>query len=100
MQLSVEVKQQNGTIVYLCRGKLLRGWASEYLLELLTRSSHCNVIVDMNELSSFDGQGLSAVALSCSFLWSCHRRLILRNASSELAKELANALREKHGAHF
>ena len=94
MRLSVQVNQQEGTIVCLCRGELVRGWASEYLFELLTRSHHHNVILDMREISIFDREGLSAVAFSSAFLSSCQRSLVFRNARPELAR----ALREQHGA--
>lgn len=96
MQLSVEVKQQNGTVVYRCHGKLLSGWPSVYLFELLTRSSTQNVILDLRDVSTYDGQGLSTVALSCSFLSSCRRRLFLRNAPAAITDEL----RRQHGADF
>ncbi len=96
MQFSVKVKQQKGTMVCLFRGQLVRGWASECLFELLTRSHRHNVVLDLEEVSTFDTEGLRAVAFCGAFLSSCLRPLVLRNAPPELAR----ALREQHGATF
>lgn len=94
MQLSVEVKRQSGSTVYLCRGKLVRGAASEYLFDLLTRSSDQDVIVDFAEVTSFDGDGLRAVAVSCQLLAFSEKRLFLRHAPSDFVERLRNG----HGA--
>lgn len=88
MQLSVEVKRQEGKCVFLCRGGLLQGEASDYLFHLLTRSHSKDVILDLAALTTFDWAGLNAVMLSSNFLAANHRRLFLRHAPSNLLEHI------------
>ena len=94
MQLSVEVKRQEGKAVFLCRGSLLQGEASDYLFHLLTRSHRQDVILDLAALTTFDRAGLQTVMLSSNFLAANHRRLLLRHAPSNLLDHI----RRRHGA--
>jgi anti-anti-sigma regulatory factor len=93
MHLSIEAKRQSGSSVYVCRGKLVEGSASEYLFDLLTRSQHRDVILDLADVTAIDEAGLRAVALSCQFLTGSGGRLFLRHAPSDLVEHL-----RKHGA--
>lgn len=88
MQLSVEVKRQSRASVYICRGQLLRGAASEYLFDLLTRSHEQDVIVDVKEVTAFDEDGLRAIALSCRLLASSQKRLLLQHAPADIVGRL------------
>jgi anti-anti-sigma regulatory factor len=88
MQLSIEVKRQRGASVYICRGQLLRGVATEYLFDLLTRSHEQDVIVDLAEVTAFDEDGLRAIALSCRLLASSQKRLLLRCAPLYIVERL------------
>lgn len=94
MQLSVEVKRQEGKSVFLCRGSLLQGEASDYLFNLLTRSHRQDVILDLAALTTFDRAGLQSVMLSSNFLAANHRRLSLRHAPSSLLEHI----RRRHGS--
>ena len=94
MRLSVEVKRQDGRNVYVCRGKLVEGSASEYLFDLLTRSQERDVILDVADVTAIDEAGLRAIALSCQFLTCSQARLFLRHAPSDLLEHL----RKRHGA--
>lgn len=94
MQLSVEVKRQGGREVLCCRGRLLQGQASEYLFNLLTRSTRQDVVVDLEELLTCDEAGLQAFALSSAFLASCHRQLLIIHASEDMLEHL----RKRHRA--
>jgi anti-anti-sigma regulatory factor len=88
MQLSVEVKRQEGKSVFLCRGGLLQGQTSDYLFHLLTRS-HCkDVILDLAALTTFDRAGLQPVMLGSNFLAANRRRLFLRHAPSNLLEHI------------
>lgn len=82
MQLSVEVKRQEGKCVFLGRGGVLQGESSDYLFHLLTRSHLKDVILDLSGLTTFDRAGLQAVMLSSNFLAAHRRRLLLRHAPS------------------
>lgn len=88
MQLSVEVKRQEGKCIFLCRGGLLQGEASDYLFHLLTRSHRKDVILDLTALTTFDRGGLQAVMLSSNFLAAHRRRLFLRHAPSNLLEHI------------
>lgn len=88
MQLSVEVKRQQGRDVLFCRGRLLQGQASEYLFQLLTRSTRHDVVVDLEELLTCDEAGLQAFALSSAVLASCQRQLLFLHASEEMLEHL------------
>lgn len=88
MQLSVEVRREEGRDVVFCRGRLLHGEASEYLFQLLTRSTSHDVIVDLEELSTCDEAGLQAFALSSAFLASCQRKLLILHASDDMLEHL------------
>lgn len=88
MQLSVEVKGRSGISIYLCRGKLVHGAASDYLFDLLTRSYDQDVIVDVAEVAAFDEAGLRALALSCRLLASSQRRFLLRHAPAPVVERL------------
>lgn len=90
MQLSVEVKRQEGKCVFLCRGSLLQGEASDYLFNLLTRSHRQDVILDLAALNTFDRAGLQTVMLSSNFLAANHRRLFLRHAPSNLLEHIGD----------
>lgn len=90
MQLSVEVKRQSGASVYVCRGKLVHGTASDYLFDLLTRSHDQDVIVDLAEVAAFDEAGLRVLALSCRLLASSQRRFMLRDAPLNIIESLRN----------
>jgi anti-anti-sigma regulatory factor len=94
MYLSVEVKRQSGSNMYICRGKLLEGTEADYLFDLLTRSQHQDVIVDIGEVTAFDEAGLCAIAMSCQLLSLSGSRLFLDGAPSDLLEHL----RKRHGA--
>jgi anti-anti-sigma regulatory factor len=94
MQLSVEVKRQKGKCVFLCRGSLMQGDASDYLFHLLTRSHRQDVILDLAALSTFDRAGLQTLMLSSNFLVANRRRLFLRHAPSNLLEHI----RRRHDA--
>lgn len=93
MQLSVEVKRQEGRDVLFCRGRLLQGQASEYLFQLLTRSTRHDVVVDLEELLTCDEAGLQAFALSRAVLASCHRQLLIIHASEDMLEHLRERYR-------
>jgi anti-anti-sigma regulatory factor len=94
MELSVEVKQHRRSSLYVCRGNLRGGSASEYLFDLLTRSHDHDVIVDVSEIAEFGEAGLRAIALSCHVLSYSQRRLFLRSAPSAILEQL----RSRHSA--
>lgn len=96
MQLSVEVKRQRGVCIFSCRGSLLQGEASDYLLHLMTRSNRNDVILDLAALAAFDRAGLETVLLGSNFLTACHHRLFLRHAPSDLLEYI----RSSHNAFF
>lgn len=88
MRLSVEVKRQDRQIVYICRGSLVRGQASDYLFHLLTRSCCDNIVVDLAQIRDFDAVGLQTLRLSWVFLNTCHCRLAFQHASPILMEQL------------
>lgn len=89
MQLSVEVQRQNGTNVFVCRGSLVQGQSSDYLLDLITRSTRRDIILDLAEVVELDGVGLQALQLSSTFLAGFGRQLLLRRACSEFLERLS-----------
>lgn len=88
MRLSVEVKRQDRQIVYICRGSLVRGQASDYLFHLLTRSCYDDVVVDLAQITDFDAVGLQTLRLSWVFLNRYHCRLALQHAPPILMEQL------------
>lgn len=89
MQLSVKVSKTDGTPRFACRGKLLRGEESDYLFELVTRPDRGDVVLDLEELSSFDQEALSTIVLCHEVLWSTKRKLFVRNAPAEMLLEFS-----------
>lgn len=88
MELSIEVNQASGTSTFICRGKLVRGQESDYLFDLVTRPDNRDVVLDVEQLDAFDRDGLSTIVLCHELLSLTNRRLLLRNASSELLLKL------------
>ena len=88
MQLSIKVSQAEGTPIFACSGKLLRGEESDYLFEVVTRPGHQDVVLDLEELSSFDKDALSTLLLCHEVLGATKRKLFVRNAPAEMLMEL------------
>jgi len=89
MDLSVEVvNEANSTPTFICRGKLIRGQESDYLFDLVTRPDKRDVVLDVEGLDAFDKDGLSTIVLCHELLSLTQRRLLLRNASTEMLAEL------------
>lgn len=88
MRLSVEVKRQDRQILYICRGSLVRGQASDYLFHLLTRSCCDDIVVDLAQVRDFDAVGLQTLGLSWVFLNTCHCRLAVQHAPPTLMEQL------------
>jgi len=89
MELSVKVTQTEGTPTFACSGKLLRGEESDYLFELVTRPDNRDVVLDLEELSSFDKEALSTILLCHEVLDATKRKLFVRNAPAEMLMELS-----------
>lgn len=87
MRLSVEVKRQDRQIVYICRGSLVRGQASDYLFHLLTRSCCDDVVVDLAQIRDFDAVGLRTLGLVRGFLNTCECGLVLQHAPPILIEQ-------------
>ena len=83
MALSVEVKRLGGKTVYVCRGHLVQGQPSEYLFDLITRSDHHDVILDLGEVACIDQSGIEILALSCQFLGALGKSLFFSRTSSD-----------------
>ena len=88
MQLSVEVKREDGEILYFCRGYLVQGQATDYLFDLLTRSGCENVILDLEGIREFDLVGLQTLGLALAFLNGCNCRLAFQHAPPTLIEHL------------
>jgi anti-anti-sigma regulatory factor len=88
MQLSVEVRNLTGNTVFVCHGQVVKGQASDYLLELITRPDRQDVILDMEAVSVIDDMGITAIILGHQLLSAAHRRLFLRNAPAALLDSL------------
>jgi hypothetical protein len=88
MQLSVKVTRTHGTPTFACSGKLLRGEESDYLFELITRPDNRDVVLDLEELSAFDGDAVSTIVLCNEVLGAHNRKLFVRNAPAEMLIEL------------
>jgi anti-anti-sigma regulatory factor len=89
VKLSIRVTQTEGTPTFACSGKLLRGEESDYLFELITRPDHRDVVLDLEELSAFDREGLSTIRLCYEVLGATKRKLFVRNAPADMLMELA-----------
>lgn len=86
--LSIEVIESGGAPTFICRGRLIRGQESDYLFDLVTRQDSRDVVLDLEQLHSFDKDGLSTISLCRELLSFTNRRLSLRNASREMLRQL------------
>jgi hypothetical protein len=91
MELSIEVNHSRGASIFICRGKLIRGQESDYLFDLVTRPDSRDVVLDVEQLDGFDRDGLSTIVLCHELLSQTNRRLLLRNASSDMLLNLDSA---------
>jgi hypothetical protein len=103
MQLSVQVNTSAQVTTFKCRGKIVQGNESDYLFDLLTRPENRDVVLDLQQVSEFDYNGLLILVICQEYFSSQRRELSLRLPPS--APEANAPLnqpfpRRRHFRHF
>ena len=95
MQLTVQVDNSAQVTTFKCRGKVIQGNESDYLFDLLTRPENRDVVLDLQQVSEFDYNGLLTLVVCQEYFSIQRRELSLRlppslpEASAELEQPFA-----------
>jgi anti-anti-sigma regulatory factor len=98
MELSIEVNRSKDATILTCRGMIVHGQASDYLFSVVTRPDRCDVVLDMQGVTTVDEAGVFVIVLCYELLTAAKRRLFLRNASAEILDYLRRQTEKANNA--
>jgi len=96
MELSVEVSGVEEMPVFICRGKVVHGPELDYLFSLMTRPDRRDLVLDLQAVTAVDEAGMFMILLCYELLSASHRRLFLRNPSSDILEGLRRQAQKSH----